>query len=220
MSSNIVLSVDVREGTGKGAARAARREGLVPGIVYGGDIGPVAINLRGNEVRKALNTGNFISNMMELDHEGKRQQVIAKDIQFHPVSDVPMHVDLYRVDEKTKINVGVSVNFINEAESPGMKRGGVLNIVRHEVELTCPAGSIPNEVEADLTGLDIGDSIHISSIKLPKGVVSTISDRDFTIATLQGSRAVLVDDEVETDVAEGVEGEEGEEGEATEGGEE
>lgn len=217
MSSNIVLSVDVREGIGKGAARAARREGLVPGVVYGGDLGPVAINLRSNEVRKALNTGNFIANMMELDHEGKRQKVIAKDIQFHPVSDVPMHVDLYRVDANTKIHVGVSVSFTNEDASPGMKRGGVLNIVRHEIELTCPAGSIPNEVEADLTGLDIGDSIHISSIKLPKGVISTISDRDFTIATLQGSRAVLVEDE---DVTEVTDGEEGEEGEATEGGEE
>ncbi|MEA1943619.1 MAG: 50S ribosomal protein L25/general stress protein Ctc [Pseudomonadota bacterium] len=191
MSSNIVLNVDVREGTGKGAARAARREDLVPGILYGGDQDPVSINLRGNEIRKALLTGQFISHMMELEHEGKRQKVIARDIQFHPVSDAPMHVDLFRVTEKTRIDVEVTVNFVNEEASPGLKRGGVLNIVRHVVELNCPAGAIPESIEADLTGLDIGDSIHISAIPLPKGVESTISDRDFTIATLQGSRAVL-----------------------------
>lgn len=216
MSSNLVLTVDVREGTGKGAARAARREDLVPGVIYGGKLGPVAINLRGNEVRKALLTGNFLSNMMELDHEGKRQKVIARDIQFHPVSDKAMHVDLYRVDEDTKINVDVTVSFINEADSPGMKRGGVLNIVRHDVELVCPAGSIPESIEADLTGLDIGDTIHMSSIKLPKGVTPAITDRDFTVATLQGSRAVLTEIEDGAEAAEG----EGEEAAAEEGGEE
>eukprot|EP00003_Mantamonas_plastica_P015449 TRINITY_DN26177_c0_g1_i1.p2 TRINITY_DN26177_c0_g1~~TRINITY_DN26177_c0_g1_i1.p2 ORF type:complete len:216 (+),score=55.62 TRINITY_DN26177_c0_g1_i1:99-746(+) len=199
MSSNIVLTVDVREGTGKGAARAARREDLVPGVLYGGKLGPVSINLRGNEVRKALLTGKFVSHMMELNHEGKHQKVIARDIQFHPVSDAPMHIDLFRVDEDTKIDVEVTVHFVNEEKSPGMKRGGVLNIVRHTVELNCPAGAIPEAIEADLTGLDIGDSIHISAIALPKGVTPTIADRDFTIATLQGSRAVLApeSDEVE-----------------------
>ena len=191
MSSNIVLTVDVREGTGKGAARAARREDLVPGVLYGGKLGPVSINLRGNEVRKALLTGKFVSHMMELNHEGKHQKVIARDIQFHPVSDAPMHIDLFRVDEDTKIDVEVTVHFVNEEKSPGMKRGGVLNIVRHTVELNCPAGAIPDALEADLSGLDIGDTIHMSSIALPKGVVPTISDRDFTVATLQGSRAVL-----------------------------
>ncbi len=208
MSSNIVLNVDVREGTGTGAARAARRQDLVPGVLYGGKLDPVAINLRGNEVRKALLTGNFIANMLELDHEGKRQTVIARDIQFHPVSDQVVHVDLFRVDEDTKINVEVAVRFVNEAASPGMKRGGVLNVVRHEVELLVPAGNIPDHIEADLTGLDIGDSVHISAIKLPKGAKPTIADRDFTIATLQGSRAVLTaaEDEGEADQAEAEEG--------------
>lgn len=202
MSSNIVLTVDVREGTGTGAARAARREDLVPGVLYGGKLDPVAINLRGNEVRKALLTGNFISSMMELDHEGKRQQVIARDVQFHPVSDQVMHVDLFRVDEDTKINVEVAVRFVNENASPGMKRGGVLNVVRHSVELVVPAGNIPDAIEADLTGLDIGDSVHISAIKLPEGAKPAIADRDFTVATLQGSRAVLTADEEEgADVA-------------------
>jgi len=218
MSSNIVLTVEVRENTGKGGARAARREDLVPGVVYGGKEGAVAVTLRGNEVRKALNTGNFIANLLELDHQGKRQTVITKDVQFHPVTDAAQHVDLFRVTEKTRIDVAVPVRFTNEEASPGMKRGGVLNIVRHEVELNCPAGAIPSEVEADLTGLDIGDSIHISAITLPKGAKSTITDRDFTVATMQGSRAVLVDDEVEETDAEAVEGE-GEEGETAEGGE-
>lgn len=205
--SNIVLTVDVREGIGKGAARAARREDLVPGVLYGGKLDPVAINLRGNEVRKALLTGNFLSNMMELDHEGKRQSVIARDIQFHPVSDKVMHVDLFRVDEDSKINVEIPVRFINEADSPGMKRGGVLNIVRHDVELLVPAGKIPDFIEADLTGLDIGDSVHISAIKLPEGATPTISDRDFTVATLQGSRAVLTAADEEGAEAETAEGE-------------
>jgi len=212
--SNIVLTVDVREGIGKGAARAARREDLVPGVLYGGKLGPVSINLRGNEVRKALLTGNFLSNMMELDHEGKRQSVIARDIQFHPVSDKVMHVDLFRVDEDSKINVEIPVRFINEGASPGMKRGGVLNIVRHDVELLVPAGKIPDFIEADLTGLDIGDSVHISAIKLPEGATPTITDRDFTVATLQGSRAVLKADEEEGAEAETAEGE------AAEGGDE
>ena len=212
MSSNIVLTVEVREGTGKGLARAVRREDRIPGILYGGKLEPVSIILRGNEVRKALNTGQFISNMMELEHEGARQKVIARDVQFHPISDAPMHVDLYRVENDTIISVEVTVNFTNEDDSPGMKRGGVLNIVRHTVELDCPAGSIPESVEADLTGRDIGDSIHISAIKLPEGVTATIKDRDFTVATLQGSRAVLT----EIEETEG----EGEEAAATEGEEE
>ncbi|WP_300532555.1 50S ribosomal protein L25/general stress protein Ctc [Maricaulis sp.] len=212
--SNIVLTVDVREGTGKGAARAARREDLVPGVLYGGKLGPVSINLRGNEVRKALLTGNFLSNMMELDHEGKRQSVIARDIQFHPISDKVMHVDLFRVDEDSKINVEIPVRFVNEGASPGMKRGGVLNIVRHDVELLVPAGKIPDFIEADLTGLDIGDSVHISAIKLPEGATPTITDRDFTVATLQGSRAVLT--AADEDAAEG----EAADGEAAEGGDE
>jgi large subunit ribosomal protein L25 len=193
MSSNIVLTVDVREGTGKGAARAARREDLVPGVIYGGELGPVAINLRGNEVRKALLSGNFMSHMLELSHEGKKQTVIARDIQFDPVSDKAMHVDMYRVEANTTIRVNVTVHFENELACPALKRGGVLNIVRHDVELLCPASAIPESVTVDLTGLEIGDSIHMSAITLPKGVKPTITNRDFTIATLQGSRAVLTE---------------------------
>mgnify|MGYP003574013430 FL=1 len=192
MSSNIVLTVDVREGTGKGAARAARREDLVPGVVYGGKLGPVAVNLRGNEIRKALLSGNFLSHILELNHEGKNQKVIARDIQFHPVSDKAMHVDLYRVEAGTKIRVNVPVHFTNEEACPALKRGGVLNIVRHDLELLCPASAIPESITVDLTGLEIGDSIHMSAVTLPANVKPTIT-RDFTIATLQGSRAVLTE---------------------------
>jgi len=208
--SDIVLSVDVRENTGTGPARAARRDGFVPGILYGGKLGAVAISVLSKDLRKAINTGRFLSNMVTLDHKGEKQSVIPKDVQFDPVSDVPLHVDLFRVDADTMIDVEVTVNFINEDEAPGLKRGGVLNVVRHTVELSCPAGSIPNEITIDLTGYEIGDSVHISSIELPEGVTSTISDRDFTIATVQGAR-VMVDDEEDTE--DGVEGEEGAEGE-------
>ena len=209
MSSNIVLTVDVREGTGKGAARAARREDLVPGVVYGGSLGPVAINLRGNEIRKALLSGNFLSHIIELKHDGKNQKVIARDIQFHPVSDKAMHVDMYRVEAGTKIRVNVPVRFENEEACPALKRGGVLNIVRHDLELLCPASAIPEYIEVDLTGLEIGDSVHMSAVTLPKGVKPTIT-RDFTIATLQGSRAVLTElDEEDGDAEAEVETEEG-----------
>jgi large subunit ribosomal protein L25 len=210
--SDIVLSVDVRENTGTGPARAARRDGFVPGILYGGKLGAVAISVLSKDLRKAINTGRFLSNMVTLDHKGEKQSVIPKDVQFDPVSDVPLHVDLFRVDADTMIDVEVTVNFINEDEAPGLKRGGVLNVVRHTVELSCPAGSIPNEITIDLTGYEIGDSVHISSIELPEGVTPTISDRDFTIATVQGAR-VMVDDEEDTEDEDGVEGEEGAEGE-------
>ena len=212
MSKDIVFNVDVRERTGKGGAREARRLGFVPGVLYGGGEDPVAINLKQNEVVKAINTGQFLSSTATLIHDGKKQLVIPQAIQMHPVSDQPQHVDLFRVDEDTEINVEVTVRFVNEDASPGMKRGGVLNVVRHAVELLVPAGSIPDAIEADLTGLDIGDSVHISAITLPKGAKPAIADRDFTIATVQGSRAVLteVEDEGAAEAAEG-EGEEGEE---------
>lgn len=214
MSSNIVLTVDVREGTGKGAARAARRDDLVPAVIYGGELGPVSITLRGNEIRKALLSGNFLSHMLELSHEGKKQKVIARDIQFHPVTDKAMHIDMFRVEANTKIRVNVAVHFENEEECPALKRGGVLNIVRHDVELLCPASAIPAFVSVDLTGLEIGDSVHMSAISLPKGVKPTITNRDFTVATLQGSRAVL------TELEDGEGEDEAVEAETEEGGEE
>ncbi len=140
--------------------------------------------------------------MIEIEHKGERQPVIAREIQFDPVTDFPMHFDLYRVEEDSIISVEVPVHFINEEKSPGLKRGGVLNIVRHQVEVDCPAGAIPSEITVDLTGYDIGDSIHISSVTLAGNVKPTITDRDFTIATMQGSRAVIEESADEEDGAE------------------
>lgn len=217
--SDIVLPVEVREGTGKGAARAARRDGFVPGVLYGGDRGAVSIEVKANVLRKAIHTGKFLSHMVTLQHGNESQPVIPKDVQFHPVTDEPLHIDLFRVEEDTVIDVEVTVHFINEEKSPGLKRGGVLNVVRHAVELSCPAGSIPEEIVIDLSGKEIGESIHISDVTLPEGVKPTITDRDFTIATLQGARVMVESEEGEGGEAEDadeaeVEAAEGEEGES------
>jgi len=199
--SDSVVSVEVRERTGTGGAREARRSGLVPGVLYGGPRGAVSISVKRNELVKAINTGKLIANMVDIEHKGERQPVIARDIQFHPVTDEPVHIDFYRVEENSVITLNVPVHFINDEKAPGIKRGGVLNIVRHDIEVRCKAGNIPTEITVDLSGYDIGDSIHISSVTLPEGVKPVITNRDFTIATVQGSRAVI-EDEVETEDAE------------------
>lgn len=187
--ADIVLSVEVREHTGTGGARANRREGNIPGVIYGGPRGPIAISLRSKEVLKAIHSGKFLAHLIEIDHKGERQPVIPKDVQFHPVTDHPMHIDLYRVEETQLIKVEVPVKFVHEAECPGIKRGGALNIVRHEVELWAPAGAIPEMIEIDLLGRDIGDVVHVSDVKLPQGV-ETVIKRNFTIATIIGRVAV------------------------------
>lgn len=184
--ADLVLSVERRERTGTGGARATRREQMVPGILYGGPRGAVPIELKLKELIKALRSGKFVSHLIEIDHRGERQPVIPRAIQYHPVSDQPIHIDLYRVEENSRIRVSVPVHFINHEASPGLKRGGVLNIVRHTVELECPAGHIPEDVVIDLTGLEIGTVIHISSVQLPADVKPAIRDRDFTLATLVG----------------------------------
>jgi len=212
---SVVLDVTVRENTGTGNSRAARRAGLVPAIIYGGDEAPVSVAVKYNEVLKAINSGQLLSNMVELSTDGKTQKAIAKDVQFHPVKDTPVHVDFYRVTAKSIIEVEVSVNFVGEDVAPGLKEGGTLNVVRYAIEVKCPAGSIPDSIDVDISAMEIGDSIHISEVTLPANVKPSISDRDFTIATVVASRAALVEDEVE----EGVEGEEGAEGEAAAEGE-
>ena len=210
--SGICLDVVVRENTGTGAAREARRSGEVPAVIYGGDLGPVAIALRQNEVLKALNSGQFLANMIEISHEGNKQTVITKDVQFHPVTDLPLHVDLYRVDENTMIDVEVNVTFTGDEVAPGIKRGGILNVVRHAIEVCCPAGSIPDTIIVDISDMKIGDSKHISEVELPENVKPSIT-RDFTIATIVSSRASK-----QADAADGGEGVA--EGEAAEGGDE
>ena len=214
---SVVLDVTVRENTGTGGARAARRDGLVPGVIYGGDEASVAVSVKYNEVLKAINSGQFLSNMIELSHEGKTQKVLTKDVQFHPVTDQPVHLDFYRVTAKSIIEVEVSVNFVGEDVAPGLKEGGTLNVVRYAIEVKCPAGSIPDAIEVDVSAMEIGDAIHISEVTLPEGVKPAITDRDFTIATIVASRAAIE----ETDDAEGEEGAEGEaaEGEAAAEGE-
>lgn len=186
--ADIILNVQVRDRTGTGGARAARRSGLVPGILYGGDKDPVAIAVKSNEFRKALYTGKLLGHLVTLKYGEETQPVIAKAVDMHPVSDEPWHFDLYRVDAHQTIKIAVSVHFKNHEASPGLKRGGTLNVVRHEVELNVPADHIPEELVMDLTGLDIGDTIRISSLPIPEGA-SPAMDRNAVVATIAGSSA-------------------------------
>lgn len=192
--ADIVLNVEVRERTGTGGARAARNAGKVPGILYGGARGPVPIAVNANELRKALYTGRLLGHLVTLKYGDETQPVIAKDIQFHPVSDQPVHLDLFRVDEHQKIKIAVPVHFKNQETSPGLKRGGALNVARHEVEIWVEADHIPEELVVDLAGLDIGDSVRINDLALPQGAEPVIHGRDFVIATVTGSSAQASED--------------------------
>ena len=187
--AGIVLNVEKRERTGSGGARATRNSGLIPGVLYGGARGAIPIEVNAKEVETAIRSGKFLSHKVELSHGGEKQPVIPRAIQFHPVTDKPIHIDLYRIEENSEINIDVVVHFKNHEASPGLKRGGALNIVRHTIKLKVNANNIPEEIVVDLTGRDIGDSIHISQIDLPKGARTTIAGRDFTIATIAGRKA-------------------------------
>jgi large subunit ribosomal protein L25 len=204
MADDIVLNVEVREQTGTGGARAARRSGRIPGVLYGGPRGPVPLAVDANAFRKALYTGRLLGHRVTLQYGAETQAVIAKDIQFHPVNDQPMHFDLYRVEEGQLVRIAIPVRFDNVDDSPGLKRGGALNVVRHEVELWAPAESIPEVLVADMTGLEIGDQVRVSALNLPEGVEPTITDRDFVIATVTGSSAqASADAAAESETAEG-----------------
>ena len=192
--ADIVLNVEVRERTGTGGAREARRQAKVPGVLYGGPQGPVAIAVRQNEFRKALYTGKLLGHLVTLRHGKDDQQVIAKDVQFHPVTDEPVHFDLYRVEEGQEIHINVPVHFRNEDASPGIKQGGSLEIVRHDLELVCRADAIPEELVVDMTGREIGDTIRLSDITLPTGVRAAVNDPEFVIATLKVSSAAQAED--------------------------
>lgn len=195
------LRAEIRPGTGKGAARKARREGLVPGVVYGGGEDPITINVNFNELLKKLREGKFLSTLFNLQIKDREDvRVICRSVQRDVVLDLPTHLDLMRLRRTSKINLFIPVDFINEDKSPGIKRGGVLTVVRGEVELIVTAGDIPTSLIADLEGLDVGDVITISKIKLPKGTKPTISDRDFVIANISapsGLRSEEQDQEIE-----------------------
>lgn len=197
------LKAVARERVGKGAARATRREGLVPAVIYGDSKPPLTIALPAKETAIAANDSSFMARVIDLDVDGKTHSVIAKDVQRDPVKDFVTHVDFLRVGKGSTLTVNVPVQFINEEASPGISRGGVLNIVRHEVECNVPGNAVPEFLEGDLTGLDIGDGLHISAVKLPEGVEPTITDRDFTIATVAAPAALKSDDEGEEEEAGG-----------------
>jgi large subunit ribosomal protein L25 len=184
MSETLHLPAETRERAGKGASRALRREGRVPAVVYGGNEEPLTIHVEEKLLRKQLGTGHFLNSIVEIEIGGQGVRTLPKDVAFHPVSDRPLHVDFLRLSANSTVHVEVPVIFVNEAASPGLKRGAVLNIVRHELELICPAENIPDDIAIDVTGLEIGASIHISHVTLPEGVKSAITDRDFTIATI------------------------------------
>ncbi len=204
MADIIELEAAVRERVGKGAAREARRQGRVPAVIYGDKKDPEPISLEYKTVNMQVQTGNFLNTLYMINVGGNKTRVIPRDIQFDPVRDFPMHVDFLRLAKGATITIEVTVNFINEEECPGLKMGGVLNVVRYAVEVTCPATSIPEQFDADLTGLELGDSIHISAISLPDGVEPTITDRDFTVATI-AAPAGLDRDGADEDAADGEE---------------
>ena len=197
MAENVILNATERAGTGKGAARAARRENLVPGIVYGGGEEPTAINLKFNELFKMLKAGGFLSTLLTLKIDGKDQRVICRGVQRDVVKDLPIHVDFLRLSAKSRINLMIPVHFINEEESAGLKKGGTLVAVRNEVELKVTAGNIPDHLEVDLLEVEIGDTVHMSDITLPEGTRPMITDRDFVIANIGAPKTVDLDDEDE-----------------------
>ncbi len=219
MSDVASLEAEAREQAGKGAARALRRSGRVPAVIYGDKKDPLPISIDGRLLKAELSQAGFYLRLYDIKVGGKSEQVLPRDVQRHPVTSVPLHVDFLRISAGATIAVNVGVVFVNEEECPGLKRGGVLNVVRYEIELVCPAAAIPDSIIIDLTGLDIGDGVHISSVKLPPDVEPVISDRDFTIATIAAPTIQEEEVEEEEEEGEGLEGEEGVEGEEGEGSE-
>ena len=211
MSDQLTLSAELRERAGKGASRELRREGRVPAVIYGDKKDPLSIHIEGKLLMKMMETGHFMNSVVEVTVDGDKHRTLPKDVQFHPVTSRPIHVDFFRLAKGSTVQVAIPVRFVDEEESPGIKRGGVLNVVRHELELICDVATIPDEVVISLDGLDIGDSIHISAVTLPEGTKSAIDDRDFTIA------GVTAPSSMKSEASEDEEGAEGEEAEAAEG---
>ena len=201
MSEIYELTAEPREKVGKGASRAIRRSGRIPAVIYGDKQPPMTIALDERTLTRRLHSGGFLTHVAMIDVNGEKVRVLPKDYQLHPVTDFIVHIDFLRVGEGAVVTLDVPVHFKNEAASPGLKRGGVLNVVRHAVECDVPVDAIPEFFEIDLTGLDIGDSIHISHVTLPEGVTPTITDRDFTIATIAAPAVLAAEDEAEDEAA-------------------
>ena len=217
MSNAQPLAAEPRERAGKGSARAARRQGRVPAVIYGEKQPPILITVSRNELVRLINRGTFMTNLFEIEVGGKKEQVLPRDLQVHVVSDEPIHVDFLRLGRGATVLIEVPVNFLDEEESPGLKGGGVLNIVRHSIECNCPATEIPDRFDISLRGLELGDSVHVAAVNIPEGVTLSIVDRDFTIATIVApSRLKSVEQEaaeaeeaalLEAEAAEAAEGE-------------
>lgn len=220
MSGNYAFKAEKRDGAGKGIARALRRDGKVPAVIYGDKKEPITIAIPSNDINVQYNKGHMFTTLCDMDVNGEKHVVLARDVQLHPVSDLVVHADFLRVTAKTKIAVNVPVHLINEEKCPGIRAGGVLSIVRFEVELYCSAMDIPDAIEVNLEGKDIGDSIKISDATLPAGVKPVISDRDFTIANISAPKTAAQEEaEAEAADAEIAESEAGDD-EAAEGDEE
>ena len=221
MAYILSIAAQKRDRAGKGNARSLRGEGRVPAVIYGEKKDPESVSIAINDITKLYKTGRILSTLLDVDIDGKKHRVIARDVQLHPVRDTILHADFLRLGKGAKIAVEVPVRFLNEETCPGLKSGGVLNVVRYTVELNCPADNIPEDIELDLIEASMGDSLHISEVTLPDGCEPVISDRDFTIATIAAPAAIRSDAAEDEEGAEDPEGEEGEETEETEeGGEE
>ncbi len=205
MAQATPIAAEPRHGSGKGAARAVRRAGRVPAVIYGNKQDSVLVSLDPVELHRQLRGPGFFSRVFEVDVEGTKHRVLARDLQLDPVTDRPLHVDFMRFSATTRVNVEVQVIFENEEESPGLKKGGVLNVVSHTIELICRPDSMPESITVDLTGLDIGDTVHISDVTLPPEVELTITDRDFTIATIVAPTLMTAEEEEEAEAEEGAE---------------
>ncbi len=199
MSEIRELMVEPRERAGKGSSRAARREGLVPAVIYGNKKDPEIITIKRNELTKILSKGGFMTHVLELKVKGDARRVLPRDLQRHPVTEVPLHVDFLRISKGATIIIEVPVHFIGQEESPGLSRGGVLNVVRHTIEISAPMDAIPESFTVSLEGLDIGDSVHVSAIELPEGVELTVTDRDFTVANIVAPSRVRTEEELEAE---------------------
>ena len=205
MASTLELEAKTRPGVGKGAARQARRDGMVPGVIYGGNADPESINIKQPVLLKLLRAGKFLSTLIKLNVDGTEQTVICRGVQRDVVKDLPIHADFLRLSERSRITLMIPVEFINEEEAPGIKKGGVLTVVRNEIELRVRASAIPEQITVDMTGLDVNDVVRISDVTLPDGAAPTITDRDFMIANISAPSALMSegseDDETEGEAA-------------------